>query len=62
MDSASISVHKDYGDYSKFLREIKREWGKNVATFDSFILSLDSDDLVRPITFKYLGEYIYKDR
>jgi transposase len=43
-------------------KEIKREWGKNVATFDSFILSLDSDDLVRPITFKYLGEYIYKDR
>jgi len=60
MDSASISVHKDYGDYSKFLREIKREWGKNIAAFDSFIFSLDSDDLVRPITFKYLGEYINK--
>jgi len=62
MDSASISVHKDYGDYSKFLKEIKREWGKNIAAFDSFIFSLDSDDLVRPITFKYLGEYINKSR
>ena len=62
MDSASISVHRDYGDYSKFLKEIKREWGKNIAAFDSFIFSLNSDDLVRPITFKYLGEYINKSR
>jgi DNA-binding Lrp family transcriptional regulator len=62
MDSASISVHKDYSDYTKFMREIKREWGKNVAEFDSFIFSLGTDDVVRPITFKYLGEYINKNR
>jgi len=62
MDSASISVHKDYGDYAKFMNEIKREWGKSVAAFDSFIFSLGTDDVVRPITFKYLGEYINKNR
>jgi len=62
MDSASISVHKDYGDYSEFMRQIKREWGKYVATFDSFIFGLSSDDVVRPITFKYLAEYINKKR
>ena len=62
MDSASISIHRDYGDYTKFTKEIKREWGKNVAAFDSFIFSLGSDDVVRPITFKYVGEYINKNR
>jgi DNA-binding Lrp family transcriptional regulator len=62
MDSASISVHKDYNDYTKFMKEIKREWGKNVAAFDSFIFSLGSDDVVRPITFKHIGEYINKSR
>jgi len=62
MDSASISVHKDYNDYTKFMKEIKKEWGKNVAAFDSFIFSLGSDDVVRPITFKYIGEYINKSR
>ena len=62
MDSASISIHRDYGDYTKFTKEIKREWGKNVAAFDSFIFSLGSDDVVRPITFKYIGEYINKNR
>jgi len=62
MDSASISVHKDYNDYTKFMKEIRKEWGKNVAAFDSFIFSLGSDDVVRPITFKYIGEYINKRR
>ena len=62
MDSASISVHKDYNDYTKFMKEIKKEWGKNVAAFDSFIFSLGSDDVVRPITFKHIGEYIHKSR
>jgi len=62
MDSASISVHKDYDDYTKFMKEIKRDWGKNVAAFDSFIFSLGSDDVVRPITFKHIGEYINKKR
>jgi DNA-binding Lrp family transcriptional regulator len=62
MDSASISVHKDFNDYTKFMKEIKKEWGKNVATFDSFIFSLGSNDVVRPVTFKHLGEYINKNR
>jgi len=62
MDSASISVHKNYGDYTKFTKEIKREWGRNVAAFDSFVFSLETDDIVRPITFKTLREYIKKNR
>ena len=62
MDSASISVHKDYDDYAKFVKEIKKEWGKNVSTFESFMFSLTSGDLIRPITFKYLAEYIDKNR
>lgn len=62
MDSASISVHKDFNDYTKFMKEIKKEWGKNVAAFDSFIFSLAGNDVVRPVTFKHLGEYINKNR
>lgn len=57
MNSASISIHKDYADYSKFAKEIKTVWGKYVDKFDSFIVSLKSNYVVRHITFKVLAEY-----
>jgi len=60
MNSVSISVHKDYGEYYNWVREIKNVWGKNVAEFESYIVSLGGKYVVRPITFKHLPDYIKK--
>lgn len=62
MDAASISFHKDYTDYDKFVERIRREWGEHVSKFDQFIINLSDKDIVRQITFRHLGEYINQKR
>jgi len=61
MNSVSISVHKDFADYYNWVKEIKILWGKNIAEFDSYVLSLESNNVSRYITFKYLPDYIKKE-
>lgn len=61
MNSVSISVHKDFADYYNWVKEIKMVWGKYVAEFDSYVLSLESNYVARHITFKYLPDYIKKE-
>jgi len=58
LNSVSISIHKNFADYERWAREIRSTWGEFVAEFKSFIFALDSKDVVRQITFKYLPEYI----
>lgn len=58
MDAAAISIHKNYADYDKFLQEIRREWGKYMTNFQSFIINLTSENVVRPITFKHFSDYV----
>lgn len=61
MDRMFISLHKDYADYAKFMRELKGEWWKSMKEVDSFIVSLKSDNILRQLTFKHLEEYIEKN-
>jgi len=58
MDSASISVHKNYAEYRNWVNEIRSTWGKYVDEFESFTFSLKGKNMVRNITFKFLPEYI----
>ncbi len=58
MDSASISIHTDYSDYSSWVKEIKANWGKYISKFESYIISLRSAEVVRQISFKHFGEYM----
>jgi len=58
MNSASISIHKDFADYAILAREIRNTWGKYVAEFKSFIFALNSEDVVRQITFKHFPQHI----
>lgn len=55
-DRVCVSVHKDYSDYSKVMQDFKAEWGQYCESFSSFIVSLQSDDVLRNLTFKYLGK------
>jgi len=60
MDSASISIHTDYSDYSRWIKEIRANWGNYISKFESYIISLRSAQVVRQISFKHLVEYMSK--
>lgn len=60
MERICISLHKDYADYARFIREIEEQWGKYLEKHDTFIVSLKSDNVIRFLTFKDLPEYIKK--
>lgn len=60
MDRMFISVHKNYSDYLEFMREYEEEWGKYLNKHNVFVISLQSDNIIRRLTFKYLAEYMKK--
>ncbi len=39
-DKVTVSVHKNYTDYQKFLTELRTYWAENINDVQSFILSL----------------------
>jgi len=59
-DRVAISVHKDYSDYVKLLREIKSDWGEFMDITGSFLISVSTDEPLRSMTFKYLADYLEK--
>ncbi len=62
MNSVSISIHKDYSSYHRWTNEIKTTWAENIAKFDSYVVSLKDENIVRQITMKYLPKYIEQTR
>ena len=61
-DRVAISVHKDYAGYSEFMKEIKTDWGELMEITGSFIIGLKSDNILRPISMRYLAECIDRDK
>jgi DNA-binding Lrp family transcriptional regulator len=57
-DRIGISIHKNYSDYSKTIQDFQEGWGKYFENFCSFIVSLQSDNILRNLTFKHLAEYM----
>ena len=58
MSRLAIMVHKDYSEYVKFKAKLEKEWGQHLAKYETFIVSLKSDQVKRPLTLKYLADYI----
>ena len=56
-----LSVHRKYADYSKFIRELRQEWSKYIEEPESFIISLQSDEILRDFTLKHMAESITKE-
>lgn len=55
-DVIMISVHKDFIKYTNFMRKYSLEWGHIVATFETFLISLDSGFKMKPLDLKYLAD------
>ena len=59
-DRIAISIHKNYAEYSKFMQESKVCWG-DFMSFDSFLISLKSKDVVQPLSLRHFADYLKKE-
>jgi DNA-binding Lrp family transcriptional regulator len=50
-----ISLHKNYTDFSKFLRDLRLESGDNLRDYDTILIGL-REKAVKPLSLKYLAE------
>jgi len=60
-DRIVISVHKSYSDYAEYVRQIRAEWEGFMNMTDSFLISLNSDNILRPISLKYIADCLEKE-
>jgi DNA-binding Lrp family transcriptional regulator len=60
-DRVGISLHKNYRDYQRFMQDARQTWGKYVEALESFVISIGGDSILRPITLKYLADYIREE-
>jgi DNA-binding Lrp family transcriptional regulator len=61
-DRVAVSVHKNYSDYSEYVREIKTEWAEFMTLTDTFLIALNSDNILRPISLRYLADCLEKEK
>jgi DNA-binding Lrp family transcriptional regulator len=55
-----VTAHKNYADYVAFMREARNEWAGLLLRLESFIISLETDSVIAPWSFKNVMEYIRK--
>jgi len=58
MSRMGITLHKDYSDFVAFKTRMETDWGSYMTKYETFIVSLKSDKVKRPLTLKYLADYI----
>jgi len=54
-NAVMISLHKNYTDFSKFLRDLRLESGDDLQDYDTILISL-KEKAVKPLSLKYLAE------
>lgn len=60
-DRMSVSIHRDFSDYSRFVQEIQAEWAGTMDV-DSFLINLKGDDVVQHLSFKQLAEWLKNEK
>jgi hypothetical protein len=58
MSRAGITFHKDYSDFVAYRTKMETDWGSYIKEYDTFIISLKGDRIMRSLTLKYLADYI----
>jgi len=59
MERMIISIHRDYSEYVKLKSEMTRKWGM-VAKVESFVVSLEGDDIILPLSLKNFANNLKK--
>jgi DNA-binding Lrp family transcriptional regulator len=60
-DRISVSIHRNYSDYAKFIQEIQTEW-TGIMDVESFLINTKSEEIVQPLSFKHFADYLKKER
>ena len=55
IDAVTVSLHKNYAEYTKFLLENKNKWRKFMAEVHYILVDLGGA-VAKPLSFKYLAE------
>ncbi len=57
-DFVIVSFHRNYSEYSSFMRSLAVDWASYVNDFQSFIMTLKDGTLLKPFDLKYLADDI----
>lgn len=60
-DAVMVSVHRDYADFVKFYHIFRRDWGKYLEDFKTFIISLKGSVQSKPFSFNYVVDAYKKE-
>jgi DNA-binding Lrp family transcriptional regulator len=55
-DGICVSFHKDYSDFTEFIRKHNSELSDFLTESQSFIADINPETIVKPFHFKYLSE------
>jgi len=61
MSRMIVTVHKSYSGYAEFVRELREEWAGLLSRVESFIISVKTDTVTAPFSFKNLTEYLKQE-
>lgn len=56
MNSVTISFHRNYTCFSRFLSEYMTFWGDYLANVETFLVSVEGGTILKPFSFRYLTE------
>ena len=57
-DRITVSIHRNYSDFSKFMQEMRSEWADIIDVKDSFKVSLIGKEVIQPISLKHFAEHL----
>lgn len=60
-DRMAITVHKSYMDYCKIIDEFKQEWGQYFSSLTTFMVSLESDNILKHLSFSTLANMLQSE-
>ncbi len=56
MSSVTVSFHRNYTCFSKFLSEYMTFWGEYLANVEAFLVSIEGGVTLKPFSLRYLTE------
>jgi len=59
-DYVTIAFHRDYSEYSEFMRDIRQFPNVSIDKTQSFIIDLSDKNHLQPLSFHYLAKYLAK--
>jgi DNA-binding Lrp family transcriptional regulator len=54
MDYAVMSFHKNFSDFSSFIKNLRTQWAENLQDLQSFLMTTGEERTVKPFSLKYL--------